>query len=122
LQELGPLLSLRSLEELRAARNRLVGDVSEAFALPRLRKLDLRGNTMALKGAVVEPPSQLLEVDISDNPPILSVGKAASEQAGGAAQVLLARLLAGASAEASSRWELAWDQASGLCRCCRACA
>jgi len=117
LQELGPLLLLSSLEDLRAARNRLVGDVAEAFALPRLRRLDLRGNAVAIRGAAVDPPRQLAEVDVSDNPPVLAAGKAAAEQEGGAAQALLGRLLAGASAEVRGRWDLAWDPAAGLCRC-----
>lgn len=65
LQELQPLLLLLSLTELSVAKNRLSGHVAEIFALKRLRRVDLSSNCLKLGHG--EPPSQLLEIDMTQN-------------------------------------------------------
>lgn len=119
LQELGPILLLSSLQELNASSNRLVGDVAEAFVLRRLRRLNLQGNRMALKGSAVELPPDLHEVDLSDNPPVLSAGEAASAQEQDVSKALLDLLLAGESKEVRGTWQLAWSLADKVCRLSR---
>lgn len=116
LQVLGPILLLRSLEELRAGRNRLASDVCEAFALPRLRLLDVSDNSMVVMEAAAEPPEELGEVDISGNPPALDAGG----PSGGVVHLysLLARCPGGgADAAARGDWSVDWDAEAGRCRC-----
>jgi len=130
LRELGPLLLLLTLEELCASHNRLVGDVTEAFALPQLRRLDVSHNSMELrKTAVAPPPSSLREIDTSSNAAILALtGSVASEQPKeesqfsppareGSASQVLTRLLSGAPAADHSAWEVEYESASGKCIC-----
>jgi len=131
LRELGPLLSLLSLEELRASGNRLVGDVTEAFSLPRLRCLDVSHNNMELReNAVAPPPSTLTEVNISSNPAVLALSSpdAVQKPPSGStpftpparinnAPKVLAHLLGGAPQVEHTSWEAECDTATGLCIC-----
>lgn len=119
LQELGPILLLHSLEELRLSRNQLVGDVTEAFVLPRLQHLDVSQNRLGLKGvsgrgrgAAGPPPSppSLAFVDLSGNTAILN-------EANG--PLILSQLLAKGGEGVQEGWSLDLDVASGRCVCSR---
>jgi len=83
LEELSTILLLPSLEVLRAARNRLRGEATAAFALPQLREADLKGNLLTLTaGATAQPiPRNLKVVDVSENPSIVAKAKDATEAA-----------------------------------------
>lgn len=113
LQALGPVLQLRSLEELLAARNGLRGDLREAFCLPRLQRLDVSGNALELRPAAAPPapPEPLREVLASDNPALLALLRAA-----GGAQDFLSRFAPAGHAG----WALAGDAAAGQCTLRRA--
>lgn len=130
LRELGPLLSLISLEELRASSNQLLGNVSEAFALPRLRCLDVSKNSMELRqnAAMISPPSSLKVVNMSSNPTVLAL--AASPASGAPNEPstfapparnagILERLLGAAEPAELALWELECDDATGHCVCRR---
>lgn len=73
LQEFGPLLLLRSLEELRLSRNRLRGCVSPAFALPRLRLLNVSDNKLELRVHTARRYPD--ELNLSGNEAVLALGK-----------------------------------------------
>merc|ERR1712179_367646 len=62
LQVFGAILLLHSLIELNVSKNRLVADVAEAYSLPHLRRLDVSGNNMALKGLMVPPSPHLTTI------------------------------------------------------------
>lgn len=116
LRGLGPLLLIHSLEELRASGNRLTGDVAEAWVLPRLRLLDVSGNSLVLGGGdarpVPSPPRGLTRLDVSRNPDIVAL--CAAEGAGPSR--VLAKL---AEAPEHGEWSVESD-ADGKCLCARA--
>jgi len=116
LRELGPILLLQSLQELRASHNKLVGDPTQAFVLPRLSHLELRQNSMMLRGAVAPPPLSLETVDLSGNPSILKMAAdTAGDEAEGAEKLVLHHLFG--EELPHRRWEIKWDDSEGLCSC-----
>jgi len=111
LQELGSILLLVSLLELRASRNRLVGEATAAFALPNLRRLDLSNNLLSLgdHDVALPVPENLEYVNLSANAAVLALASSAHDCKG----ELLGRLLPGAS---DTSWEVDAVPAEG--RCC----
>merc|ERR1712232_946910 len=116
LSDLGPILLLHSLEELRAARNKLVGEATVAFSLPRLRQLDVSKNQLALGGvaAALAPPPSLEGVDLSGNPAVLRLLQEGAST--GIGSPILERLFA-ADAGTDDRWAVEVDAATGQCSC-----
>jgi len=133
LRQLGSLLLLRSLEELDASSNQIVGDVTEAFVLSRLRRLNVSRNKMDLKGSSnVPPPANLIELDMSYNAAVLSL--VAQTASGGMASFSPAdrnslpedirkHLFPGVAPDACKGWELVLDSepetsfGKCVCRC-----
>jgi len=116
LRTLGPLLLLVSLEELYASRNQLVGSVTEAFCLPRLRRMDVSHNNMELRdGAEMPPPEHLKEVDVSQNPAVLAL--AGAEPASPKLESPAIARFAGS--ERSFEWSLDLSVETGRCTFCR---
>mmetsp|Transcript_81744 Transcript_81744/g.230103 ORF Transcript_81744/g.230103 Transcript_81744/m.230103 type:complete len:226 (+) Transcript_81744:783-1460(+) len=107
----GPLLQLRSLEELLAARNSIAGDVRELFCLPRLKRADVSGNALGFRatreGDEVAPPASLAELDASGNASVLA------ELRRGGPEAVLARLLP------SGGWAFEGGLETGRCLLCR---
>jgi len=65
LREFGAVLGLISLEELSLSKNQIQGDAAEVFVLPKLRRANLSGNLLGLRGLDVQPPKFLEYVDLS---------------------------------------------------------
>ncbi|CAE7735620.1 Rabggta [Symbiodinium sp. CCMP2592] len=65
LREFGAVLGLISLEDLSLSKNQIQGDAAEVFVLPKLRRANLRGNLLGLRGLDVLPPKSLEYVDLS---------------------------------------------------------
>jgi len=116
LRELGPILLLLSLQELRASRNKLTGDPTQAFVLPRLRHLELCQNSMALRGAVAAPPLALEEVDLSGNLGIFTTAATSAVGEGEGVGKTVLRCLFGEELP-NCRWEIKWDASTALCNC-----
>lgn len=119
LQELGPILLLSSLEELSVANNHLLGDVTEAFALPRLRRLDVSGNRLWMRSSapqVADAPKQLEFIDASRNPAVIVICSNAEPPA---EQEILGRLFSGADASLRDGWMVDCDAEAERCVCSR---
>lgn len=109
LQDLKPVLHLLSLEELNAARNLLRGDVTEVFALPKLRRLDVKLNPLQLRGVNVVPPDALKEVDLSG---VRSVTNKSDK-------MILDSLLAGSTDAERQGWVVERGNSDAQCVCRR---
>ena len=106
LSEFGAVLGLISLEDVSLSRNCIRGDVAEVFVLPRLQRVNLSWNDLALGGLQVALPKALQYIDLSG-------------LEGAEGPTVVGRLLAGSTESERQLWKAEVVVAEKTCICRR---